>query len=66
MTNTKNTTVLGSVLITAVLADGTPVKMIQHVGDKNVLDDFREMYATLVALGKYQSATVEAYGYRTA
>jgi len=58
--------VLGSVLITAVLANGMPVKMVQHVGNDNVLDDFREMYATLVALGKYQTATVEAYAYRTA
>ena len=66
MTNTNTTTVLGSVMITAVLANGMPVKMIQHVGNDNVLDDYREMYAALVALGKYQSATVEAYGYRTA
>jgi hypothetical protein len=66
MTNTNTTTVLGSVMITAVLANGMPVKMIQHVSNENVLDDFREMYAELVKLGKYQTATVEAYGYRTA
>jgi hypothetical protein len=65
MTNTT-ATVLGSVMITAVLANGMPVKMVQYVGNENVLDDYREMYATLVALGKYQSATVEAYAYRTA
>jgi hypothetical protein len=65
MTNTT-APVLGSVMITAVLANGMPVKIVQHVGNENVLDDYREMYAVLVAQGKYQSATVEAYGYRTA
>jgi hypothetical protein len=65
MTSTT-TTAPEMVRITAVLANGTPVRMVQHVGNDNVLDDYREMYATLVEQGKYQTATVEAYDYRTA
>jgi hypothetical protein len=60
-----STTTLGSVLITAILANGMPVQIVQGVGN-NTLADFREMYAELVKSGEYQTATVSPYGYRNA
>jgi hypothetical protein len=45
------------VKITATLANGMPVQMVQALGD-NTLSDFEDYYSELVKNGSYLNATV--------